>query len=39
MKKKPTAEERRHWDKVAQMPCLACGAWPVEPRGAVIHAN
>jgi hypothetical protein len=30
MKKAPTAEERRHWDKVAQMPCLACGAWPVE---------
>jgi hypothetical protein len=29
-KKAPTAEERRHWDKVAQMPCLACGAWPVE---------
>ena len=30
MKKAPTAEERRHMDRVAQMPCLVCGAWPVE---------
>jgi hypothetical protein len=29
-KKSPTAEERRHWDKVAQMPCLVCGSRPVE---------
>lgn len=30
MKKRPTAEEKRHWDRVAQMPCLVCGTWPVE---------
>jgi hypothetical protein len=30
MKKPPTAEERRHMDRVAQMPCLVCGKQPVE---------
>jgi hypothetical protein len=25
MKKAPTAEERRHMERVAQMPCLVCG--------------
>ena len=26
---KPTAAERAHMDKVAQMPCLVSGKWPV----------
>lgn len=30
MKKRPTAEEKRHMDRVAQMPCLVCGRHPVE---------
>jgi hypothetical protein len=30
MKKQPTVEERRHFDRVAQMPCLVCGNQPVE---------
>lgn len=25
-----TAEETRHMDAVASLPCLICGAWPVE---------
>lgn len=28
--KRPTAAEKKHMDKVAQMPCMACGAHPVE---------
>jgi len=27
---KPSAEERRHMERVSQMPCVACGAWPVQ---------
>lgn len=27
--KPPTAAERRHWDRVAQLPCLVCGERPV----------
>jgi hypothetical protein len=26
---KPTAADRRHMAKVAEMPCVACGRWPV----------
>lgn len=29
MAKRPTAAEQRHIDRVRQLPCLACGAWPV----------
>lgn len=29
-KRKATAAERAHLDAVAQLPCLICGAWPVE---------
>jgi hypothetical protein len=29
MSKAPTAEQKRRWNKIAQIPCLACGAWPV----------
>ena len=25
----PTAAERRHWERIAQMPCAACGKRPV----------
>lgn len=25
----PTAIERKHMDRVAGMPCLVCGVWPV----------
>lgn len=24
------ADEKRHVERIAQMPCLVCGAWPVE---------
>lgn len=27
---KPTAAERAHLAKVAQLPCCVCGYWPVE---------
>jgi hypothetical protein len=27
--KAPTAEQKRRWNKIAQLPCLVCGAWPV----------
>lgn len=27
---KPSAAERAHMAKVAQLPCCVCGAWPVE---------
>lgn len=30
MKRKPTKAERQHMDRVAQFPCMACGAHPVE---------
>ena len=30
MKRKPTKAERDHMDRVAQMPCMACGSHPVE---------
>jgi hypothetical protein len=30
MKKRPTAEEKRHMDRIAQMPCLVCKSQPVE---------
>lgn len=30
MKRKPTKAEREHMNKVAQIPCMACGAHPVE---------
>lgn len=26
----PTAAEQRHMDRIAAMPCLGCGTWPVE---------
>ena len=29
MAKRPTAAETRHMNSVRELPCLACGAWPV----------
>jgi hypothetical protein len=29
MSKPPTAAERRHHDRIREMPCLGCGAYPV----------
>lgn len=26
----PTAKERAHMERVAKLPCLVCGAWPVQ---------
>ena len=30
MAKPANKAERAHFAKVAQMPCVACGAWPIE---------
>ena len=30
MAKAPTAEQKRRWDKIAQLPCMVCNSWPVE---------
>lgn len=37
--KRPTAAEKRHMAKIAAMPCLVCGKWPVEVHHVVGYAD
>ena len=39
MAKPPTKAERAHMARIAQMPCLVCGAWPVEVHHVVGYAD
>ena len=38
-KKPPTAAERRHLARVAALPCLVCGSWPVDVHHVVGYAD
>lgn len=35
----PTAEERRHIERVASLPCLVCGEWPVTVHHVTGYSN
>jgi hypothetical protein len=39
MSKQPTASERRHMERVARKPCLACGRVPVQVHHVVGYAD
>jgi hypothetical protein len=39
MAKSPNAKERRHFAKVAALPCLVCGAWPVDVHHVIGYAD
>lgn len=34
-----SAADKRHHERVAQMPCLVCGAWPVDVHHVVGWAD
>ena len=37
--KRATAADKRRFERIAAMPCLACGQWPVEVHHVVGYAD
>ncbi len=36
---KPTAADKRHFNRIAAMDCLVCGTWPVDVHHVVGYAD